>query len=32
MNVLKRIAKWYFNQASQTYAWIPTGVVPVMYE
>lgn len=30
LNLVKRGAKWYFNQAAKTYAWLPTGSIPYM--
>lgn len=31
LNPLKRAAKWYFNKASETYAWLPSGMIPFIY-
>ena len=28
-SLIKRGAKAYFNQAAKTYAWTPTGTIPI---
>lgn len=28
INSIKKGMKWYFNQAAQTYAWLPSGTIP----
>lgn len=28
INVVKKAAKWYFEQAAKSYAWTPSGIVP----
>lgn len=29
MKIFKRLGKWYLNQSSKTYVWLPTGTFPV---
>lgn len=26
--MLKKVVKWYFNQAAKTYVWTPSGMIP----
>lgn len=28
LKLLKRGAKWYFEQGAKTYTWLPTGTIP----
>lgn len=29
MQMLKKFLRWYFTQAAQNYAWVPSGMIPV---
>lgn len=29
MKIIKKLFKWYFRKAAETYAWTPTGTIPV---
>lgn len=29
IKLLKKAAKWYFEQSAKTYVWMPTGSMPV---
>lgn len=28
LKYIKKAAEWYFNRSSQTYAWLPSGMIP----
>lgn len=28
LKLLKKGAKWYFEQVAKTYTWLPTGTIP----
>lgn len=28
VELIKKAARWYFRKASETYAWMPTGMLP----
>ena len=30
LNLVKRGAKWYFNQCSKSYLWYPSGIIPIV--
>lgn len=29
LNLMKKCAKWYFEQSAKSYAWAPTGCIPI---
>lgn len=31
INVMKKAAKWYFEQSSKSYAWLVSGTIPPSY-
>lgn len=31
INVMKKAAKWYFEQSSKNYAWLVSGTIPPLY-
>lgn len=30
MRIIKKVLKWYFKQSSKNYAWLPSGMIPVL--
>ena len=30
LKLLKKAAKWYFKQSSNSYVWLPSGMVPCL--
>lgn len=32
INVVKKAAKWYFEQSSKSYTWLVSGTIPLLIE